>query len=155
MRHRGIRALYLIMQPWPARFAAYNPLSCNTIDRANEIVTELNNFDCIGLSGTCLRKDPRETNFEQQLLEAKFRIIHSGYIPSKHSTTSCGVALALGKRFKNARIFGQNEMKGAYQGRAMTLRAKTGYFDFTFIVLYYPPPPLKGGAAATKVYLQT
>jgi len=129
-----------IMHEWPLKVIGYNPLSASNRERQCEILDEFKGFDLVLVAGTGIRFDPKCREFEEVKVE-DFRWLSSGFARSNMSNKSCGVAIALGSRCKNAKLSDPIELKTKTQGRGLAIRVRSGYYDLCTIVAYFPPIP--------------
>ena len=93
--------LFLLMSVIPIRAISYNPLSSSCDDRLVDILDEAANFDFIGLNGTCKQFEDGISNCKR----AGFCVYSCGFAKSPLTNKSCGVAIAIGKRFGSARVY--------------------------------------------------
>ena len=91
---------YFLLLMLPLRFLGYNPLSANEDCRLVDIIDEASNFDVIALAGTCQRFQDGVQSVSRQ----GFSVYSCGYSRSPLTNKSCGVAIALGKRFRSGRV---------------------------------------------------
>ena len=119
--------------------AHFNPLSCNRIDRLEEISRSFSNYDVATLSGTQKCGNNGEIPIEQT---QHHHVLHWGCSKGKHSNHSAGCSILLSKR-----KFRQQHMHQIYhappqmQGRVAAIRLRSGRFDILVMCLYFPPKP--------------
>ena len=128
---------FWFMQAFPLRIIGYNPLSASCEDRQLDIVKEAAAFDLIHLIGTGIPKSDVYTSCQR----LGHRFISTGYVRSSWSNKSCGCALAIGGRLKNARIYDPLVTSGKLSGRGLAVRIANGSADVFAVCAYFPPCP--------------
>ena len=121
----------------PIRAIGYNPLSCCSENRWNDVIRETRNFDFVFLAGTCVKSEGSISNFWNE----QSHVVSTGYKHTPWSNKSCGCSVVIGKRFSGARQFPVIEAGGKLQGRGIASRIQNSLGHFNLIVAYSPPRP--------------
>ena len=98
---------------FPLRVLGYNPLSLNNENRFIDVLEETSRFDFTMLAGTGM---PHKGGVITKS-HAGATCFSSGYKHSSMCNRSCGVAIVVGKSFRNARFHEPVEAPGKILGR--------------------------------------
>ena len=123
--------------PIPMGVVGFNPMNASSYERKLDILQEAGNFDCVLLGGT----GEKYADALEQRWVSGFRVIAAGYKHSIMSNKSCGVAIALGRKLRKAKLGLPRFLTGRLQGRGLAIRCQTPVVDVLLIVLYFPPVP--------------
>jgi len=95
-----------------------HPLSANTSDRLEDIADETRNFDFIGLVGIQKKQGAGYNDLEQCHVGNRL-LLSIGWNRGWGSNRSWGVALMMGKKYKNENLKRTWHLPGAHLARAL------------------------------------